>query len=299
MLYRIIIVIIFLKMSQFNIVYCDFRIIEKGPEKVKGGYKECTLFKYDYKSGDVDLNSKTESFKYKYDENGYMIEEIFRNKFDSVYYKETFKYDEKGNKIEEVWYSSNDSAESKIFYFYDENGKLIEELYPNSYSSQIIIKHKYDNMGNEIALIRLNSEASIDLLDSNSYKYNEKGNKISKFRYISIYRIDSTIFYYDGNENLFEEVQYLDGSIFSKITYKYDEKGNKIEDESIFSDLGEIKTTSIYDEKGNLLEITNHDSTYIPYLKSIFKYDSIGNIIEKIEYGKELPYKKIEFIYSK
>lgn len=102
-------------------------------------------------------NAQSGSFnnnrRYRFDENGNMIEENIYDSFSDLNYKRTFKYDKSGNKIEETIFTPEGGLDFTLTFKYDENGNQIEE---NAHSPRdsLIYKHthkyEYDNKGNWI-----------------------------------------------------------------------------------------------------------------------------------------------------
>jgi len=100
-----------------------------------------------------------------------------------------------------------------------------------------------------------------------NYKGRVKSVKISEFKltekFGELVREGGAVqsFKYDEKGNKLEMVEYdAYGKITYKYTYKYDEKGNKLEEVKSDAD-GKItyKYTAKYDEKGNKVNETNYD----------------------------------------
>ncbi len=142
-------------------------------------------------------------------------------------------------------------------------------------------------------------------------KYNDKGNVLEEYRRNQIGEM-KTIYRYDANNrDVLDSVFKSDTSFQYKVTTKFDEKGTKAEKTISRSD-GSVmaKTAMTYDNNNNLIEEKQYDknnklmwtkkttfddrnyaveSSFIfanqvkdnPERKTTFKYDSLGNRIEK------------------
>ena len=101
------------------------------------------------------LLSKGESYKYKYDSRGNLIEEACYNSDGSFGGMVTRKYDLQGNEIEEATYDSNGNMSGKQTRKYNSQGNKIEEAY---YDSDGVLKRKdgcqYDSHGNLVKVVR-------------------------------------------------------------------------------------------------------------------------------------------------
>ena len=244
-------------------------------EKIKGGYKNCNVYFYWYKSGNLDINSKNLTRQYQYDEKGNIIEAI------------------------------DLSLESKIKYKYDGNDNMLESKVHNTDGSVSISKitRKYDEKGNNIEIVHSASDLDVISIDFTKiiYQYDEKGNIMEEAMYVGRSFHHKDTYKYDGKGNKIEAVHYdSDGSVISKFTYKYDEKENKIEDLYHKPDGSvSLKNTYKYDEKGNVIEMVEYDSICSHIYR--YKYDEFGNIIETICYflkGNE-PMSKEDYVYTK
>lgn len=120
-----------------------------------------------YRLLDGSLRSK---HNYKYNDQGYLIEENAYESDGSLNFKNTCKYDDKGNKIENYYYSSANVIESICTFKYNDNGSMIEKKLCNS-KGGIICKwiFKYDRKGN---LIKTKYHSN----DKYKYEYDKIGN---------------------------------------------------------------------------------------------------------------------------
>lgn len=257
-------------------------------EKVKGGFKSCTTYKYLSKSGKIDSTSKHRILYSKYDSYGNLIEETSFMSNDSIENKKTYGIDDSGNHSSSIFYDNHDSIISKVEYKYNKNKYLIEQI---SYSPKDPVFTK------------------------SLFIYNERGQKIEENLYYSDMSFRFKIITkYDKNGNIIEmknigfvglnplpcnttnsKNAYLDDTKYKLIdsnteitNYKYD-KNNNIKEEIRLNALKMIRSKKIneYNSKGQLTVNTEFDSIGKVKYKSVYKYDKIGNIIEEAQYNSD------------
>jgi hypothetical protein len=285
-------------------------------DKVKGGYKQCTEYTYNYSDGKLDRTSKTKESIYRYNSKGNISSYVYYNQNGSVFSKCFYKYNKKEQLIEKLWYNAKDSIDGKETYNYNEKGKLIERL---KHSSQGIAKeiHKYDDAGNEIEY-EYNNGGSVywkylysyneyhTMIGFSSYnsdtalvphkclsKYDTKGRHTESVCYNpdgSVYSRDSSE-YNDEGYSIYTNITYnSDGTIKTKNTSEYDDKNNLIAESEYpsYSFLHPAKDSLRYDDNGNKIE---DEDDYFPeghYLtRTTYAYDSKGKIIEEVHYNHE------------
>jgi hypothetical protein len=278
----------------------DMKLFHR-PISIKGKLKSKTRYWYNI-NGRLDANKrfwhyapKELIFKIvnKYDNSGNVIEVSEYDKMNNLTSKQ--KYNSKGSIIEEVrtydttknyWEEQRKNDPPccirRYIYNYDSNGTLIEK--------------------------REGDESQRTFL-SQSYKYDDKGNKIEEVSYKTGPLPEKIIYKYDSIGNIIEEVSYdKNGIIHKKKNYQYNGSGNKIE-ENYFDhkNWGRLKidrksiniqdpnfeymltatSTFNYDLKGNLIQESNFFPKDSLENRLIYKYDLIGNQIENIFYNAD------------
>jgi hypothetical protein len=233
---------------------------------VKGGYKQCTSFRLDSNSGELQSGNGYKSGLYEFDSKGNIIIMQHFMSDGSLWSKTGYKYNGKGLMTEKQVKDKNGKPDSKSTYKYDKKGNLIGEKI--NYRDQ----KTFDNI---------------------VFEYDSNGRKISETYFVENGGMDSeTTYIYDGNGRLAMEDDYdpIYGVVMSKIFFNYDENGNNIE--ILEYNNYEYSDTEGFSEKpGKLL------------YKTLFKFDNYGNIIEKIEYNYRSSDKpsvyKTDYLYSK
>jgi hypothetical protein len=176
--------------------------------KLNGGYKICSLYTYEYKSGVIDSTSRVLDVITFYDNKGKIIERKNCNIYKKTsFYKTTFKYNENGDPIEYILYKNTykDTAVSIRSYYKYNDSRRLKEI------------EDYDSNG--------------DLNKKFIYEYNEAGIQIEKqevdkdgsLRYKFLYK-------YDAKRNLTDVIQYhSSGSFYEQKSYKYDDENYLVE----------------------------------------------------------------------
>ncbi len=256
---------------QISLSYSQF-ILEQ--PKIKGGFKECKQYKYNYKFGEINNSSKK--------------------------LWELDKFDEKGNTIIMDSYRYSDSLDENIIYKYNKDGKIIEI---SSYNEHGALNEKYLQEYNEkgdVILIQQSTSGGISPMYSYEYKYNETGNVIefSEYRW----KLSKRITYkYDAlgykTEKKFEEGT----DKGKKEYYTYNDERNRIEEIHYNNDgIIESKISFKYDTSNNLIETTFYNTDGKMVSKIFCKFDEYGNCLEIISYNNlNEPETKWEFILSK
>ncbi len=287
------------------------------------GEPEQPVKKYVYRKFDAQGNkiyayTPYECFSFTYDDNGHIIEMIDIDSHGNPKYTTKFKYDSNGNLLEK----SVDGSSWKETYEYDENNRKTKYLYFSEGKIKEKYTFEYGNSG-KLALVSIFSEdgssrsTRIKYDEKNNmlnyvegvysynyqYKYNEDGVIIEKrkasCRTDKLFGTDTTYktYQYDNNKNLIAE--WYNPS--EKSIYRYNNL-NQLVEETNRSDNFERKCLFSYDGFGNLtqkiLTRANNQGVY-DYEKTIYKYDSKGNIFE-IKYSDKNnnPYRLYKIVYQ-
>jgi hypothetical protein len=252
-----------------------------------GKVKNLTEVEYDGSEvgGKIIKESKKESHTSTFNEMRKRTEHVLFSQEGKIYEKEICKFDSEGKMIESmVFYSESPLFNKNLRWKYDNKGNMIEAGW---YSKDNLYKantFKYDEKGNKIG--EYNPDGSI--ITTLSYKYDNKGNKIEETSFISENNFDyKSSFKYDDLGNCIENDNILqDGNIGSKTFFKYDKKNKIIEQQEVNADGSFIrKWTASYDENGNQTIYNSFQSDSIIDWKIVSKFDDKKNVIELTQYN--------------
>jgi YD repeat-containing protein len=215
---------------------------------VKGGYKECIVYKSEYKSGKLDSTSRFKELLCNYDSTGKKILQINYQPNGVFETKELRFYDGKGRIDTIKFFQRVDTTElaSFEFYTYNDDGDLIE-IAKASEDTRLIkeinpakkASYKYNKKGNVVEKTSYQFDGTLD--SKYQYKYDSKGNKTQELITNADRKVSSRItFKYNKNRNIIEKINFVEygQKINQKYKYKYDELGNATE-EIIYKNLKE------------------------------------------------------------
>lgn len=225
---------------------------------------------------------------YKYDEKGNMIELNEYSSDGDLKNKSIFKYDDEGNPTDCDVYESDGSLENQIVWVFANNKR--KEYKKLDSKGNIVSKfiYKYDDDDLK-ETIQFGLDGKLE--KKYRFKYDNNGNQ-TESKEVSpdgnLIKLVTSIFDEDNNEierNIYDSKEKLE----NKHTYKYDKQNKLIEHKNDDIDWGTF--TYRYNEKGNLYEQVNFnlkkENTF--NLKNTFKYDNVGNWIEKTEVKGIIP----------
>lgn len=200
-----------------------------------------------------------------YNEEGYLVKEVFYALDGNVSQVGLTKYDTDGNRTEVAFHNPNCGLMSLLVCEYDDNGKEIGCVYTSAQG--LIIKQKsvpvYDHTGNK----------------AEETWFYEDGTRSRKYTYK-----------YHPDGRLLEQLTYKyadDGSLEEKRISLYGEEGNVVETSCFDADgqLLEGQTRYKYDEQGNEVEVASNNANGGLYSMTSYSYtfDSSGNWISRTE----------------
>ena len=206
---------------------------------------ETYLIEYDGKGRKIGKysNYDTCNIKYKYDDEGRLIEESFLHSNDDNKnggcdtlpdFRRLYKYDSKGNLIEEraIDYIHFENCDAwRCTYKYDTKGRKTEQY---SYQAEYLDVHTiFEYKGNK-CISQSSWDGNNKLFAKKSYKYDDNNRKIEELTYDDNGKVDITrVYKYDSQGNIveFTDKIMLGKKLYGEIhKYKYDTKGNRIED---------------------------------------------------------------------
>lgn len=188
--------------------------------------------------------------------------------------------------------AQKDKVLEKYSNEYNEDGYLLEF---KSYRPDGILKSsskfKYDNLGNETEYVFTNTNGSFQEKTKYEYKYDENGHQIEKRINDFNGRLRTKYVYkYNSIGNMIEQDTYAsDSSHYEKIKFKYNSYNN-ITEKAIYDPDGSLNHKYKYnyeyfhDNSVREFEEKRFDSYGQLTNKFTKRNDSIGNVIETIEY---------------
>jgi hypothetical protein len=202
-------------------IYCQI------PEKVEGGYKQCTIKTLKYKDGKLQKNSTKKVITY--DKNGYKIEKVLKD-----------------NK------KTTQEIKQRIANYQEINGQRVPvlEFYSNPSIELFMdtdIISQTNSMVNNCSL-QISSIPEV-------IKKDDAGNKIEE-KWFTYNGVDSSfwtkLYKYDKMSNIIEEVVFEDDVFYYKITYQKDYQGNSL-DEIMYDSDSTICSRSTYKYDTNII----------------------------------------------
>lgn len=186
----------------------EFKATENDGKIIKGGTIECSEVKYEFDNQNRLLTEEyclmdfLSSYKYKYDENGRLIERMYFNRLDRKYEYDTsgnqvkelmfdseglmgswsYKFDNKGNIIERTGYLGESFVERWIKVYDKDNRKIKEYMVdeePDTIPTYQVITFEYDNKGRLTKILTTDPESNVHAIAT--YKYDDNDNLIEHY----------------------------------------------------------------------------------------------------------------------
>ena len=239
------------------------------------------ICKIDYPS---TISGEIKAIKYFYNESGQKSKIIAVTKDNKENLLHSYKYDKFGNvseineyadftkdsstmitrryiyddinRISQMTYQKGNDVLNSISYCYDKNSNVTKKSEVNiSMKNKKVdetITYKYDSLGQLIRSDKKNNETNTE--EVNTYTYDDVGNRIA-----STINGESSIYYYNGLDQLTRKVTMNEDAKTSLEVYTYDKSGNEIASTDMLTGMS---TESKYDPAGRLKEriISNGNS---------------------------------------
>jgi len=220
-------------------------------------------------------------YKFSYNENDQPVKEAYYNRKDSLTEVKLYTYNESRLKKTEVFDSKKD-LKKQTLYFYDKNLRNNYTIY-HDFISNI---HKVFSFKKESKKIHLTNE--YELLDANIIEMNDSVLKSLKLKVYSITNKDKK-----GRKLKQTGYNAADNSINSEFKYQYKKSYYSV-DKNFNETSSQLKNRNKYiiNYNGQILESELLVSMYVngersfKMEKTIYKYDSNSNVIEKQVDGK-------------
>lgn len=243
-----------------------------------------------------------------------ITEEVYYDNAGKNFRRNYFIYDDNGKLVESASIDASDAESSKITrYKYNPAGQLIEEAHSALDGSNAYrVETNYNKKGLWETITIYDTDGTI--AEKQTCKYNKSGIPVE----ISYYGENAKFLYkcsskYDTKDNSVETkitttlgVEVLsytdflnankqfvkkhkvtnDFEIKGYVQYKYNSKGVSVEEET-YRPEGTLKNRNVYDGNRNLLEMNRFEQDGTIGYKSTFKYDTMNNPTEWVNYEKD------------
>jgi hypothetical protein len=195
---------------------------------------------------------------YRYDDKGYLIEQIIHFDEDEIAETHRMENREDGKPLKEIVEYADGSVDTVTFN-YDSDGNLLEEVEKDS--DGIVESHEVYKFQNKKLIHEITFGPENTKMTENFHTYDEKGNLLES----SMWNAE-------------------DGTL-SKVVNEYDDKGQRVETRH-YNNAEQLIARSIftYDEKGNIVELEEEDGTGLRNTK--IENDDKGNMTLQEEFSE-------------
>ncbi len=219
----------------------------------------------------------------------YLVDSVTTERADGYTCTESYTYDESGNVLTDTFSDSEGYTDTSV-YTYDDSGNLSTIDSTDSEGTTRTYTYTYNESGNLLSETYAESYAEGEDNTwgyTDTFTYDENGNRSAKSRLYSDGIIASSIYTYDEDGNLLTEVySYSDSDGAAYVfTWTYDSYGNVVT-ETAEKDGTVYYTgtyTYTYDANGNALALTYANSDEEAYTR-YYTYDGHENLLVETEY---------------
>ena len=206
----------------------------------------------------------------------WLIQEYTNTANNGEYSRSVNRYDAQGHILSYTYETAYGRETTE--YAYNELGQMTESRYTDDYGGEVnttVTTREYNLRGQ---LEKVTVDYGLDALDVTTYSYDDRGNNTGMIYQTNAYQI-STVYFYDGNDQLIrQEVTYDDGST-SATEYTRDADGNILtqKDYNMDGALGYL-TEYTYKNGDVVREVyTNVLEGYSYTYEYTYEYDEAGN----------------------
>lgn len=273
-------------------------------DNLKGKVKSYTFFCYRFEkeSGGVEQKKLFGMGTYCYDSLGNRTKESHFEPNGDLSIYNTYKYNEDGYLIEDSAVSGYTGPMHVISNIYDTKNNVVEYKFSDSRSPTTYINsfnYKYDLNGNVIEkTVSSYHDGKSSWRTKYNYRYNLKGSLVETVTFLNGVLQTKEILKYDLKSRPLEWIQFDSyGKQSFRFIHKYDTRGNIAEE--IEYKYGVIKRRIFfkYDNNNNIIKIIFNLGIKYPLVTEKYEYDEGGNCIKKI--SDAIPGFSSGFIYER
>jgi hypothetical protein len=273
-------------------------------DNLKGKVKSYTFFCYRFEkeSGGVEQKKLFGKGTYCYDSLGNRTKESHFEPNGDLSIYNTYKYNEDGYLIEDSAVSGYTGPMHVISNIYDTKNNVVEYKFSGLSSPITCINsfnYKYDLNGNVIEkTVSSYYDGKSGWLTKYNYRYNLKGSLVETVTFLNGVLQTKEILKYDLKSRPLEWIQFDSyGKQSFRFIHKYDTRGNIAEE--IEYKYGVIKRRIFfkYDNNNNIIKTIFNLGIKYPLVTEKYEYDEGGNCIKKI--SDAIPGFSSGFIYER
>ncbi len=234
--------------------------------------------------GDGSLYGKS---TWKYSPEGLLLDRTRYDGDGGISYKYVYEYDAAGHEVKCSRYGEYYTLREVTKRKYEGDKQTEEAVYNSEGNLQSMNKWQYNSDGN------VTLEASYGVGGTLEHKYvttyNENGLKYSVKRYNRDGLVWEEFYYYDEAGNCIKYFEYLsDGKLRSKSFYTYDENNHRTSYLKYNSEENLIAHEEyVYDQQGRQTKFTTYDPTGMMVACGTRTYGENGNLLEQCEYNAD------------
>ena len=272
---------------------------------LKGKVKSITVFGYRLEklSGGVEQKKLFGKGTYCYDSLGNQTKVLYYEPNGNLSVYNTYKYNEDGYLIEDSAFSGYTGLMHVASKIYDTKNNVVEDKFFSHLSGSTPSIHnfnyKYDLKGSKIEKTESSyADSKLNWNSNYKYRYNSKGRLVETAAFLNGVLQKKDFFKYDLKNRPLEWIQYdTYGKQSLRFIHKYDTRGNIAEE--IEYEYGVIKRRIFfkYDDNNNIIKTIFNLGIKYPLITDKYEYDEGGNWIKKI--SDAIPGFSSGFIYER
>ena len=274
-------------------------------DNLKGKIKSFTFFCYRLEklSGGVEQKKLFAKSTFVYDSLGNQTKVLYYEPNGNLSVYNTYKYNEDGYLIEDSAFSGYTGLMHITRKIYDTKNNVVEDKSSSDMSGSKTYIHnfiyKYDLKGNIIEKTESSYADGKSGWNRNyNYRYNSKGSLVETVTYLNGVLEKKDFFTYDLKSRPLEWIQYdTYGKQSLRFIHKYDTRGNIAEEIEYKNEVIKRRISFKYDDNNNIIKTIFNLGIKYPLITDKYEYDEGGNCIKKI--SDAIPGFSSGFIYER